>query len=76
MGFDPFHGALARPGLVNCGRDFTEQGFFSELDKENLLKMFCTTSMVENILAKYFRQGTSFFYKARGGDILKIPNPK
>lgn len=76
MGFDPFHGALARPGLVKRGRDFTEQGFFSELDKENLLKMFCTTSMVENILVKYFHQVTSFFYKARGGVILKIPNPK
>lgn len=38
---------------VKRGRSSTERGFFSELDKENLLKEFYATLTMKNILAKY-----------------------
>lgn len=61
---------------VKRGKKSTEKGFFSESDKENLLKEFCATFMVKNILAKYFHRGVRSLRKARGGDILKILDPK
>ena len=61
---------------VTLGRDFTKTRRFTELDKENLLKEFCTTTTAENILAKYFHQGARSLHKARGGNILKTPDPK
>lgn len=60
------------------GKDFEGEGFFMEPDKENLPEDFCATATTtaKNILARYFHQGAQSLRKARGGNVLKTPNPK